>query len=358
MLLHPKMNKSILENVGGLETRRHSEVGTNYLNACQAQVDYTANLPDSVYLRSNKLCIPEPTQHSLCHLNRGLGIYKLSACVLQMGGFAGREKPQYGRRSVPVRFRADKQIRESTQAAHGYGCRARLPPISKAHADPRRNPSGVSGRTPQVFEAATPALPKGEMLVGCEKMATVCLVGNWQVNPTFAKATCRPASIFFQAPERRSKGTSRQSPCIKARRCPTPDNLVGGDLRIQPNVPKRIRALKPPCKGGSMSKHYCYMIRANQHIKIGYSKDIDRRINHMQTGNAYKLEVIAKFVFETESVAREFEQNLHRRYKRFHFRGEWFFADPVLAWMKEKDEQVSSRSDDYAELELIEAAPF
>lgn len=104
-----------------------------------------------------------------------------------------------------------------------------------------------------------------------------------------------------------------------------------------------------------MSKHYCYLIRANQHIKIGYSRNVEKRIESMQTGNQYKLELIAKLVFETEFMARQQEKDMHRRYERFRFRGEWFYAEPVLDWLRQYGD---APEDTTHELDILAASPI
>lgn len=56
--------------------------------------------------------------------------------------------------------------------------------------------------------------------------------------------------------------------------------------------------------------------------KIGYTKnDPIKRIEQLQTGNKYDVELIHKFWSEHSS---SLEANLHILYKRYRYRGEWF----------------------------------
>jgi len=59
-------------------------------------------------------------------------------------------------------------------------------------------------------------------------------------------------------------------------------------------------------------------------IKIGVSKNVDKRIDELQTGNPNKLYVLS--LIECTSVKRAYslEAYLHYKLKRFRLVGEWF----------------------------------
>lgn len=54
-------------------------------------------------------------------------------------------------------------------------------------------------------------------------------------------------------------------------------------------------------------------------VKIGYTTNIEKRLQAIQTGYPYKLEIIASF----RGGLRE-ESIIHRRYSRSRLHGEWF----------------------------------
>ena len=79
-----------------------------------------------------------------------------------------------------------------------------------------------------------------------------------------------------------------------------------------------------------MSKHYCYLIEGGPFVKVGYTSNLDRRMEQLQTGNPYKLGVLQAYVFDTELAARQLEAQLHRDLKPYRAQGEWFSRKPSL----------------------------
>lgn len=74
---------------------------------------------------------------------------------------------------------------------------------------------------------------------------------------------------------------------------------------------------------------YVYFIRAGDRgaIKIGWTKDVEQRINDLQVGNAFKLNVLFKIPCDSAIHAQETERRLHKLYARKRIRGEWFMGD-------------------------------
>jgi|SRR6056300_268762 predicted GIY-YIG superfamily endonuclease len=72
-----------------------------------------------------------------------------------------------------------------------------------------------------------------------------------------------------------------------------------------------------------MLSQYLYIIQSDKtgSLKIGRSKNPERRLKQLQTGSPYKL----KLIFAAESKGH-MEKPLHERLKRFkeRRRGEWF----------------------------------
>ena len=59
-------------------------------------------------------------------------------------------------------------------------------------------------------------------------------------------------------------------------------------------------------------------------IKVGRSKDPQKRLKQLQTGNPNKLKLIASFKGEGWK-----EKTLHERLRRYRLEGEWFSYDCV-----------------------------
>jgi predicted GIY-YIG superfamily endonuclease len=59
-------------------------------------------------------------------------------------------------------------------------------------------------------------------------------------------------------------------------------------------------------------------------IKIGVAKEVQSRLDTMQTGCPYKLELLASIKCVSRKQAYELEGRLHRLFKNKRVRGEWF----------------------------------
>jgi hypothetical protein len=68
---------------------------------------------------------------------------------------------------------------------------------------------------------------------------------------------------------------------------------------------------------------YIYLIQSLEdgYYKIGISKNPNKRIKQLQTGNSSPLKLIN--YYKTD-FAEKIEGNLHRKYKNLHKEGEWF----------------------------------
>jgi hypothetical protein len=68
---------------------------------------------------------------------------------------------------------------------------------------------------------------------------------------------------------------------------------------------------------------YIYLIQSQEegYYKIGISKNPQKRIKQLQTGNSSPLKLIE--TYKTE-YAEKIEGTLHRRYSHYHKTGEWF----------------------------------
>ena len=81
--------------------------------------------------------------------------------------------------------------------------------------------------------------------------------------------------------------------------------------------------------------HYVYIVNQplNNHelvCKIGYSKDTDRRVKELQTGNDKKLNVCKKFIVAHNRYDADIiEKKIQRMFKEFKREGEWFAFDPL-----------------------------
>jgi hypothetical protein len=68
---------------------------------------------------------------------------------------------------------------------------------------------------------------------------------------------------------------------------------------------------------------YIYLIQSleNSYYKIGVSKNPQRRIKELQTGNSSELKLVESYQSE---YADKIERTLQRRYSHLRKEGEWF----------------------------------
>lgn len=82
-----------------------------------------------------------------------------------------------------------------------------------------------------------------------------------------------------------------------------------------------------------------YCVRSGQHIKIGHTTDLERRMGELQCGSALFLELLLAIPGEVED-----ERAVHAKFKHLRVRGEWFIvADDLLAWIEAARETGSVR---------------
>jgi hypothetical protein len=68
---------------------------------------------------------------------------------------------------------------------------------------------------------------------------------------------------------------------------------------------------------------YVYLVQAGDFIKVGIARDVKRRIDLMQVGCPFKIELIAAIPC---ADPRKIERALHDKLKPYHSRGEWYVA--------------------------------
>lgn len=74
-----------------------------------------------------------------------------------------------------------------------------------------------------------------------------------------------------------------------------------------------------------------FLQAADGRIKIGWSKDVDRRVQQLQTAQSSPLTLLGVF----RSSFPEDERILQRRFASYHHRGEWYDAsDEILSYVK------------------------
>lgn len=71
-----------------------------------------------------------------------------------------------------------------------------------------------------------------------------------------------------------------------------------------------------------------YVIQAKSGaVKIGVARDVNLRLEGLQTSNHEELTIVFAFEFESREIARAVEMLMHKRYEAHALRGEWFSVD-------------------------------
>lgn len=78
---------------------------------------------------------------------------------------------------------------------------------------------------------------------------------------------------------------------------------------------------------------YLYFIRSGRSgpIKIGVAKNVESRMDNLQTGNPIQLILIAKMKCDGKAHAYNLEAYLHKIYRNRKIRGEWFSGEINLS---------------------------
>lgn len=68
---------------------------------------------------------------------------------------------------------------------------------------------------------------------------------------------------------------------------------------------------------------YIYLITNNEHFKIGFTKNIEKRIKQLQTGSSFKIELVS--FYQSKKYYSKIEKALHNGYQMYQtVDNEWF----------------------------------
>lgn len=68
----------------------------------------------------------------------------------------------------------------------------------------------------------------------------------------------------------------------------------------------------------------------DKYIKIGITSCIEDRMNHYNTHNPTEISLIATINMPNKKSAYKLEQNLLATFQKYHVKGEWFSAEPII----------------------------
>lgn len=74
---------------------------------------------------------------------------------------------------------------------------------------------------------------------------------------------------------------------------------------------------------------YVYFIQCKEFVKVGYARNVERRLEALLIGCPFSMKILAKFPMESLEEARLLEADLHRKLHKWHKQGEWFYHTGV-----------------------------
>jgi hypothetical protein len=89
--------------------------------------------------------------------------------------------------------------------------------------------------------------------------------------------------------------------------------------------PSDLRSHKPPQSAAS----YVYVVKGEQHVKIGVTKAPDTRLAQLRTGSASPIDYA--FLAPASGDPYAIEREAHAMLARSRLNGEWFDVQPELA---------------------------
>jgi len=108
-----------------------------------------------------------------------------------------------------------------------------------------------------------------------------------------------------------------------------------------------------------------YFVRAgsNGPIKIGVAKDVESRLETLQTGNHMELRIVTKIKCRSRQEAYDKESQFHKMFERKRIRGEWFHSTIRINQISEIKESVRvSMENDFdcrdSDTALLNSCPF
>ncbi len=86
-----------------------------------------------------------------------------------------------------------------------------------------------------------------------------------------------------------------------------------------------------PSQGTSRLHTYVYFISCRSSIKIGYTRNVEQRVSHIQMLSPTPVQAVALLI-----GGQQLESALHARFAEYHIHGEWFRNKGRLASLLQK----------------------
>jgi T5orf172 domain len=83
-------------------------------------------------------------------------------------------------------------------------------------------------------------------------------------------------------------------------------------------------------KSDTLAYVYFILNQDSKAVKIGFAKDVQKRLAALQTSSPNRLKILGSIKTESCPTAKFLERSLHQKFANLHINGEWFRVDAVL----------------------------
>ena len=73
-----------------------------------------------------------------------------------------------------------------------------------------------------------------------------------------------------------------------------------------------------------MNVYFIQCLDENRFIKVGMTRNVEKRLETLQIGNPYELKILAVIPCTSDKRARRTEREVHKYFDHLRVRGEWF----------------------------------
>ena len=89
---------------------------------------------------------------------------------------------------------------------------------------------------------------------------------------------------------------------------------------------------------------FVYFLRSGNKgaIKIGLARNVQKRMEVLQAGNAFELKLLAVIPCKSRKEAEWIEERLHKRFHKQRIRGEWFQGNIEIKRIRDEFEEVNT----------------
>lgn len=108
------------------------------------------------------------------------------------------------------------------------------------------------------------------------------------------------------------------------------------------------RVITLSSESGALPGYVYFVLNPDSNaIKIGFAKDVKKRLTALQTSSPSQLELLGVIKTQSARTAQQLEGTLHQQFAQLHISGEWFRAEKTLLdYLNEKCPPLANKPDE------------